>query len=83
MRLINPFAPGAPVDVVGRTVVQELLLAQTPLMFGVRPSVMARLVQEFVSLAKAKPGQVRYGSAGQGTITHLSGELFKSVAKIE
>jgi tripartite-type tricarboxylate transporter receptor subunit TctC len=147
VRLINPFAPGGPVDVVGRTVAQELfrewgqpvivdnrpgagttvgaglvaraapdgytllvtsvstvvaasiypnlsfdaakdfapvaMLAQTPLMFGVQPSVAAKSVQEFVSLAKAKPGQFRYGSAGQGTITHLSGELFKSVSKID
>ena len=147
VRLINPFAPGGPVDIVGRTVAQELhrvwgqpvivdnrpgagttlgagmvaraapdgytllvtsvstvvaasiypnlpfdaakdfapvaVLAQTPLMFGVHPSVAAKTVQEFIALARAKPGQVRYGSAGQGTITHLSGELFKSLVKID
>jgi tripartite-type tricarboxylate transporter receptor subunit TctC len=59
------------------------ILAQTPLMFGVHPSVPAKSVPEFVNLAKAKPGQLRYGSAGQGTITHLAGELLKTVAKVD
>src|SRR5688500_6989378 len=120
VRLINPFAPGGPVDIVGRTVAQELskdwgqpvvvdnrpgagttlgaglvaratpdgytllvtsvstvvaasvypnlpfaaakdlapvaVLAQTPLMFGVHPSVAAKSVKDFLSLARAKPG---------------------------
>ena len=147
VRLINPFAPGGPVDIVGRAVGQELnkawgqpvivdnrpgagttlgaalvaratpdgytllvtsvstvvaasvyrnltfdaakdfvpvvVLAETPLVFAVHPSLPAKSVQEFITAAKAKPGQVRYGSAGQGTITHLAGELLKSLAKID
>ena len=147
VRLINPFAPGGPVDIVGRTVSQELakewgqpvvvdnrpgagttlgaglvaraapdgytllvtsvstvvaanvyrdlpfdiardftpvvVLAQAPLMFGVHPSVPAKSVAEFVNLAKAKPRELRYGSAGQGTISHLGVELFRSAAKID
>ena len=145
VRLINPFAPGGPVDIVGRTVAQELsagwgqsvivdnrpgagttlgaalvaratpdgytllvtsvstavassvyrnlpydaardfapvvVVAQTPLVFAVNPSVPAKSVKEFIAHAKAKPAS--YGSAGQGTITHLAGELLKSTAKID
>jgi tripartite-type tricarboxylate transporter receptor subunit TctC len=39
------------------------------------PSVAARSVQELIALAKAKPGSLAYGSAGQGSLQHLSGAL--------
>ena len=45
----------------------------------INPAVPAKSVQEFVSLAKAKPGALRFGSGGTGGITHLAGELFKSM----
>ncbi len=44
----------------------------------INPAVPAKSVQEFVNLAKAKPGALRFGSGGTGGITHLAGELFKS-----
>ncbi len=47
------------------------------------PSVPARTVKELVALARARPGQLVYASAGNGTAGHLSGELFKSLAKID
>jgi tripartite-type tricarboxylate transporter receptor subunit TctC len=40
-------------------------------------------VKEFIALAKARPGQLRFGSAGSGSGTHLSVELFKSMANID
>jgi tripartite-type tricarboxylate transporter receptor subunit TctC len=40
-------------------------------------------VQEFINLAKAKPGQVIYASSGAGTISHLAMELFRTQAKID
>jgi len=49
----------------------------------VHPSVPVNSVQELVALAKSKPGQVSYASAGAGTITHLTVELFISHVKIE
>jgi tripartite-type tricarboxylate transporter receptor subunit TctC len=48
----------------------------------VHPSVPARTVQELVALAKAKPGELNYGSGGNGTSNHLAGELFRILAGI-
>jgi tripartite-type tricarboxylate transporter receptor subunit TctC len=49
----------------------------------VHPSVPAKTVKEFIALAKAKPGSITFGSAGLGTSPHLSGELFKTMARID
>ena len=50
-----------------------------PCALVVNPSVPARTVAELVALAKAKPGQLNYGTAGNGSFHHLSAELFKSL----
>jgi tripartite-type tricarboxylate transporter receptor subunit TctC len=49
----------------------------------VHPSVPATSVKELIELAKAKKGQLNFGSAGSGTTHHLSGELFKSMAGVD
>jgi tripartite-type tricarboxylate transporter receptor subunit TctC len=54
-----------------------------PNILTLHPSVPARTVKEFLALAKAKPGSITFGSAGVGTSPHLSGELFKSLGKID
>jgi tripartite-type tricarboxylate transporter receptor subunit TctC len=57
--------------------------AAAPHVLVINPSVPAKTVQEFVGLAKASPGRFNYGSGGNGTNTHLGGELFKSAARID
>jgi tripartite-type tricarboxylate transporter receptor subunit TctC len=47
------------------------------------PSVPAQSVPELIALARAKPGGLTYASAGAGTASHLAGELFKSMAKVD
>ena len=54
-----------------------------PLLLAVNPEVAATTVAELVQLAKAKPGQLNFGSPGIGTPPHLAGELFKRVAGID
>jgi len=59
------------------------MLATTPLILVVHPSLPVRNVKELIAFAKARPGQVIYGSSGNGTIVHLATELFKSMAHID
>ena len=49
----------------------------------VHPSFPAKTVAEFVAHAKANPGKLNFGHAGAGNVTHLTGEMFRSLAKIE
>jgi tripartite-type tricarboxylate transporter receptor subunit TctC len=49
----------------------------------VHPSLPVRTVAEFITLAKARPGQLTFGSAGTGSPGHLAGELLKNLASIK
>jgi tripartite-type tricarboxylate transporter receptor subunit TctC len=49
----------------------------------VRPDFPARTVGEFIAYAKANPGKINFGSAGTGSVAHVSGELFKMMAGID
>ena len=55
----------------------------TPSLMIVHPSVPAATVAEFIANAKASPGRVNMASAGNGSISHLAGELFKMAAGID
>jgi tripartite-type tricarboxylate transporter receptor subunit TctC len=52
-------------------------IAVTAFAIAVHPSVPAKDLKEFVAYVKANPGKVSYGSAGHGSLNHLTGELFK------
>src|SRR5450631_1054494 len=54
-----------------------------PLVMLVHPSVPAKTVPEFIAYAKANPGKISMASAGTGNATHLAGELFKVMTKID
>jgi tripartite-type tricarboxylate transporter receptor subunit TctC len=58
-------------------------VADVPAALVVHPSLPVKSVKELVALAKARPGELNYGSAGRGSIGHLSAELLGSLAKIK
>lgn len=58
-------------------------LSAFPNMLVVHPSLPVKSVQDLIALARAKPGQINYGSSGTGTGTHLSAELFKSMTGVD
>ncbi len=59
------------------------LVSYSPLMLVVHPSVKASSVSEVIALAKSTPGGLSYGSFGNGTMAHLAGELFRTMAKVD
>lgn len=58
------------------------MIASTPMVVVIHPSLPVKAMKDLIALAKAKPGEVNVASAGSGTITHLSGELFRSMANV-
>jgi tripartite-type tricarboxylate transporter receptor subunit TctC len=58
-------------------------VARGPFVVVVHPSLPARTTRELIALAKAKPGQITYGSSGQGAIVHLTTELFLHMAGLK
>jgi tripartite-type tricarboxylate transporter receptor subunit TctC len=78
--VINPLlATRSPFDPV-RDFAPVSQLAAGPAVIAVHPSIPARNVKELIALAKARPGQLNYGSPGVGTSPHLAGELFQMVS---
>ncbi len=59
------------------------LVASTPYVLVVNAGQPVTSVKELIALARSKPGQLHYGSGGSGTPTHLSAEIFRSMAKLD
>ncbi len=66
--------------VVDRDLAPIALITAVPNIAVVHPSVPAKTLADMVKLVNARPGSVSFGSAGQGTTAHLSGELFRTLA---
>ena len=58
-------------------------IAAFPSLIAVHPSVPVKSIKELIALARARPGQLNFGSAGNGSPNHLSMELFKTMAKVD
>ena len=61
--------------------IPAILVASVPLVLVVNNNVNAQTAKEFISLAKANPGQLNYSSWGNGSIGQFAGEIFKSATK--
>jgi tripartite-type tricarboxylate transporter receptor subunit TctC len=63
--------------------VPVILLAESPSVLLVNPSLPVRNVNELLALARAKPGALSYGSAGNGSAMHMAAELLRYMAKVD
>lgn len=59
------------------------LFATQPNVLVTHPSIPAKSLQDLIALARARPGQLAFSSAGNGSTQHLMGELFKSLARVQ
>ena len=59
------------------------MIADVPTAFVVHPSLPAKNIREFIAIARARPGEINYSTAGRGTVGHLAAELLSSMAKIK
>jgi tripartite-type tricarboxylate transporter receptor subunit TctC len=66
-----------------RDIVPVASMIRQPLIMLVNPSVPARTVPDFIDYAKANPGKLNMASGGNGSINHLTGELFKMMTSVD
>ena len=59
------------------------LLASTPYVLVVHPTLPANNAADLIKLSRSKPGSIQYASSGNGTMPHMTAELFKAMAKID
>lgn len=59
------------------------MVGRGPLLLTVHPSLPVKSVKQLIALAKSRPGQLNFGSAGTGTIPHMAAELFVGSAQID
>lgn len=81
--VINPYIyKKVPFDSL-KDVTPITVIGTVPLVLVVNPDVPAKNAKELVALLKAKPGSVNFGSAGNGSVLHLAGEMFSSQAGVD
>ena len=59
------------------------LLGSSPYVLAIHPSVAAGNLQELIALAKSRPGEISYASAGNASLAHLAGELFATMTGVK
>ncbi len=79
---VTPLMQTAPYDPL-RDFSAITFATNAPLFLFAHPSVAAKNARELIALAKARPGELNYGSASAGTTNHLAFELFKSMAGVD
>ncbi len=79
---VNPLLTKVPYD-IHKDFVPVSMIATGPNILVVNPSSPVKSVQDVIALAKAKPGQLNFGSGGSGSLAHLGGEMMKRLAGIE
>ena len=78
---VNPFIfPKLPYD-AGRDFAPITLISKVPSLYVVHPDLPVKNLKEFVAYVKSKPGQLNYGSAGNGSAGHLAFEYLKMVSE--
>jgi tripartite-type tricarboxylate transporter receptor subunit TctC len=80
--VINPAVYGKLPYATLKDFVPVARTAMQPLALLVNPSLPANSLSEFIAHARARPGQINYGSAGNGGISHLVPEMFKSATQL-
>ncbi|MEO8755002.1 MAG: tripartite tricarboxylate transporter substrate binding protein [Casimicrobiaceae bacterium] len=89
MTAVTNYAINAPLSTVPvgynleKDLVPVALVGIVPLMLVVNPSIPATTLQQFIELAKSKPGQLSFASSGNGSTEHLGGELFMKLTGVE
>jgi tripartite-type tricarboxylate transporter receptor subunit TctC len=81
--VVNPSLLGKLPDDTLKDFTPVVLVATAPLVLVVNSAVPAKSVRELITLAKAQPGKLSFGSAGNGTAVHLAGEQLRAVAGID
>ena len=80
--VVNPILTKVPFD-VERDFVPVSLIATGPNILVVNPITPARTLGELTAYARANPGKLNFGSGGSGSVAHLSGEMYKSLAHVD
>jgi tripartite-type tricarboxylate transporter receptor subunit TctC len=79
---VNPSLRKLPYDTL-KDFTPITLLVVNPNLLLVHPSLPIKTIRDLIALAKARPGQITFGSAGIGSAQHMAGELFKYMAKVD
>ena len=80
--VVNPILSKVPYD-VERDFIPVSLIATGPNILVVNPNTPAKTLGELIAYARANPGKLNFGSGGSGSVAHLSGEMFKSLANVD